>query len=122
MGSNPLNLALRFVLELVALFGLGAWGWRAVGSPVRYVLVAGLPVLAAVLWGVFAVPDDPSRSGRAPIAVRGFLRLGLELLVFGLGALALREAGLEQMGFVFALIVLIHYAISYDRVAWLLRH
>jgi hypothetical protein len=28
MGSHPLNLAVRFALELSALAALGVWGWR----------------------------------------------------------------------------------------------
>ncbi|WP_280456932.1 DUF2568 domain-containing protein, partial [Nocardia carnea] len=39
--------------------------------PARWLLVVLLPVVAAAAWGVFAVPDDPSRSGAAPVAVPG---------------------------------------------------
>ena len=60
MGSHPLNLTLRFLLELAALIGFGYWGWGAAAGPLRWLLALGLPLLAAVLWGTFAVPDDPS--------------------------------------------------------------
>ena len=121
MGSHPLNLALRFLLELVALFGLGAWGWYSTDSAGRFLLVLGVPLLAAAAWSAFAVPDDPSRSGRAPVAVPGWVRLALEILVLGGGALALHHAGFERAGLVFAVLAGLHYAISYDRIAWLLR-
>jgi hypothetical protein len=63
MSSNPLNLALRFALEIAALFALGYWGWTQHDTIMRFVWSIGLVVLAAVIWGTFAVPDDPSRSG-----------------------------------------------------------
>ena len=36
MGSHPLNLALRFLLELVAIGAVGFWGWRATDSPALF--------------------------------------------------------------------------------------
>ncbi len=85
MGSHPLNLAVRFLLELAALLSMGVWGWRAGAGWLRFALAALIPIAAAVLWGVFAVPDDPSRSGTAPIAVPGLARLAREAAVFGVG-------------------------------------
>ena len=70
MGSHPINLALRFLLELSALFAMGVWGWRYSEGWLRFVLALSIPIIAAVLWGTFAVPDDPSRSGGAPIPGR----------------------------------------------------
>ena len=69
MGSNPLNLLIRFLLELTALIALGFWGWRNGEGAFRYALAIIIPVIIAADWGTFAVPDDPSRSGSAPIAV-----------------------------------------------------
>ncbi|HEY5376661.1 MAG TPA: DUF2568 domain-containing protein [Polyangiaceae bacterium] len=48
-----------------------------------------MPLAAAVAWGTLAVLGDPSRNGRAPIRVRSWQRLALELLVFAGGAAAL---------------------------------
>jgi len=80
-----------------------------------------LPILAAVVWGTFAVLDDPSRSGNAPVPVSGAIRLVLELVFFALATYALYSTGKEQYAWIFLGIVLIHYAISYDRIAWLLK-
>jgi len=120
MGSHPLNLALRFLLELSALLSLGLWGFRQSDSWFRFVLAIGIPILAAIAWGTFAVPDDPSRSGGAPIAVPGILRLALELLFFAAGVLALTNLGYTRIGWLLGIIVALHYLVSYDRLLWLI--
>jgi hypothetical protein len=121
MGSHPINLAFRFFLEIVALLAMGYWGWTQHDGVMRFVWALGLPLLSAVVWGTFAVPDDPSRSGKAPVPVPGVIRLILELIVFTLGAWCLYDSGLDVWGLVFGLAVIIHYALSYDRVLWLVK-
>ena len=121
MSQNPINLAVRFILELAALAALAYWGWTQHTGVLRYLLTVGLPVLGAVLWGVFAVPGDRSRSGDAPVPVPGILRLLLELLLFGFAAWCLYNAGLVLLANIFGIVVLVHYIISYDRIIWLLR-
>ena len=93
MATHPLNLAVRFVLELAALYALGLWGWRHGDGVWRFVIAAAIPLIAAALWGTFAVPGDPSRSGSAPVPVAGVLRLALELGFFAAATLALYDLG-----------------------------
>ena len=119
MGSHPINLAIRFVLELSALFSLGLWGWRSGNGWQRFALALLVPIVAAVLWGTFAVPGDPSRSGAAPIAVPGVVRLVLELGIFALAAWALNHAGFARASWILGIIVALHYVTSYDRIMWL---
>jgi len=121
MGSNPINLAVRFILEISGLLAFGRWGWLQADGVFKYGLALGLPLLAAVVWGTFAVPGDPSRSGKAPVPVPGVLRLVLELVYFSAATWALFAAGLPALGGIFGGIVLMHYGISYDRIAWLLK-
>ena len=121
MGSNPINLIFRFLLELTAIFIYGYWGWHASTGPLRYLLALGLPLAAAVLWGTFAVAGDPSRSGKAPVPIPGILRLLLELIFFCLAAYLLMIIGREGLGWIFAGAVLVHYLLSYDRVLWMLK-
>jgi hypothetical protein len=120
MGSNPANLVLRFVLELAALGAVGWWGWRLGSGATRFVLAAAFPVVLAVLWGVLAVPGDPSRSGSAVFPVPGLLRLIFELAFFALAVWALHAVGRDWLAILLGAAVLVHYALSYDRIGWLL--
>ncbi len=116
-GSKPWNLMLRFILKLCTLAALAMWGWLTYGMIAAIIT----PVLAAGLWGVFAVPDDPSRSGKAIVPVPGWLRLILELAILYGASLALYSV--DQVGLVAALTVSVtfHYLISVDRLEWLVR-
>jgi len=118
MGNHPINLAIRFILELIALFALGYWGWTQHAGLARLIWTIGLPLVAAILWGTFRVPDDP---GKAPVPIPGFLRLLLELVILGIATWAFFASGLHTVGSIYGIIVLIHYLVSYDRIIWLLK-
>ena len=79
MSQNPINLSVRFILEIIALIALGAWAKSKFPGALGIVLMILIPLLAAVAWGTVNVKDDPSRSGKAPVPVPGILRLMLEL-------------------------------------------
>ena len=117
MAYRPRNLTLRFILELTALASLAVWGWLSNG----WIAALGAPLLAFALWGIFAVPGDPSRSGQVPVPIPGWLRLALELAIFygAVGALL----AIDQSAFAIALcaITILHHGLSYNRLAWLLR-
>ena len=121
MASHPLNLALRFLLEIAALVAIGYWGFSQHTGIWRFLMSFGLPVIAAAIWGTFAVPDDPSRSGKAPVPIPGVLRLVLELSLFGFAVWALYNAGSPVLALIMLGITISHYALSYDRVTWLIR-
>ncbi len=70
-----INLGLHFLLELCGLAALIYWGFQAAEGLMKIVLGVLLPLLAAAAWGTFKVPNDP---GKAPVAVRGPVRLLLE--------------------------------------------
>lgn len=117
---NPINLALRFLIELASLGGIGWAAWSLTSSPWRWLFVVAAPLLAAVIWGVFNVPDDPSRSGSAPVPVRGMVRLILEFVVLGAGIAGLAIVGRPELAGVLALLLVVHYVWGYERIVWLL--
>jgi hypothetical protein len=120
MADNPLNLALRFVLELIALFALGFWGWTQISGPLRLVATIGLPVIAAALWGIFRA-EEPNPPRHTTIRVPGIVRLALELAFFGAATWAFYAAGRPSWGLVFGVTVVAHYLVSYDRISRLLK-
>jgi hypothetical protein len=72
---NGLWLLLAFLSELAALVALAAWGWSAGSGAGRWLLAAGLPVVAALLWGAFAAPrarfDLPAAARAVQVVVLG---------------------------------------------------
>jgi hypothetical protein len=90
-GLAWLNATLAFALELAALAVLGWGGWQ-LGGPVavRALLAVTLPVVAAVLWGLFAAPRaaHPSTAGR----------LVVQALVFGAAAVLLAWGASPRWG------------------------
>ena len=107
---------------IVALLALGIWGWQQSDGWPRFVLALAIPLVAAAVWGTFNVPQDPSRSGAAPVAVTGILRLAIELTLFLSAIWALYATGYTSAGLVLGIIVAVHYVASYDRIHWLLAH
>lgn len=120
MGSHPFNLIIRFALELSALVSASIWGYQQSDNWYRYLWAVGVPVLMAIVWGIFNVPNDPSRSGAAPIVVPGLVRLVIELIFFGLAIWSLNKTGYPRLSLSMGIIVILHYLISYDRIGWLL--
>ncbi|WP_344170268.1 YrdB family protein [Kribbella lupini] len=80
-----------------ALIVFGWWGWHT-GDDLagRLILAIGLPVAAAVLWGLFAAPT--ARRGQVPRAM-------VKTLVFGLAALALWDLGHPLVAVLYAVVV-----------------
>lgn len=95
------NLGVRFILELCALAALGYWGFRTgTGWTVKLILGIGAPVLAAVVWGLFVSP-------KATYDIGDPARLVVEIIVFGLAAVALYYAGQPGLCAVFVIAALI---------------
>jgi uncharacterized protein DUF2568 len=98
-------LTTAFLSELAALAALAVWGWSASGSSlVRVVLAVGAPLVAAVLWGVFAAPHAP-----VDVAV---LTVLVKLVVFGAGVLALLATGHPRLAVALALAALLSSVLS----------
>ena len=121
MGSHPINLAVRFLLEITGLVVLAMLGWFYGNGVYKYLLALGFPLIAASLWGIFAVPGDPSRSGKAVVQVPGIVRLLLELAFFASATSSLFIVVNPVLAWVYGVMVLIHYLASYDRIQWLIQ-
>jgi UPF0716 family protein affecting phage T7 exclusion len=121
VSNNPLNLALRFILEIAALVAVGIWGWHQTFGITRYLFALGLPIAAAAAWGLLRVPEDASASGEAPIPVAGIVRLVLELGLFAFAGWGLFDVGFNTAAFILGGAAIVHYLISFDRIGWLLR-
>jgi hypothetical protein len=112
MNTNPINLAVRFLLEITMLVILACWGWHLFNNWMRILAAAALPLAAAALWGIFRIPNDPKP---APVAIPGLLRLLLELGLFAFATWILFKVDYPKTAFIFACITVLHYIISYDR-------
>ena len=119
MNTNPLNLAIRFLLEIVMLIILSYWGWHLTLTWLRYLAAIGSPLIAAALWGIFRIQNDPKP---APVEIPGSVRLLLELGLFGWAIWALFALGYAQWGQIMGIVVLLHYLVSYDRTWAMLRN
>ncbi len=121
MSKHPLNSAVRFLLELASIAVFGIWGYHQTDTGLRILLAILLPLGFALLWGVFAVKDDPSRSGKTVVRTPGIIRLLLELSLFGAAAWMMLDLNYSLVALIFGLTVVIHYFTSFDRIAWLLK-
>ena len=113
LADHPANLALRFFLELAALVALGSYGFETRHGAARWLLGLGIPLVAAMIWGTFRVPNNP---GPAPVAIPGWLRLILELCFFAGSVALLALAGHPREATVLGGVIAVHYAISLERV------
>jgi hypothetical protein len=59
--------------------------------------------------------------GRAIFATPGIVRLAFEVIFFAVAVWALYASGYTTLAATMAALVIIHYGMSFDRVAWLLR-
>lgn len=119
MSTNPVNLAVRFLLEIAMLIAFACWGWHLTAGWVRYAAAAGFPLIAATLWGVFRIQNDPKP---APVEIPGVVRLAMEWILFGAATLAYLDLGYFKIAICMAVILKVHYLVSYDRTWVMLRN
>ena len=97
--------AVAFASELAALVALGFAGWSLPGSTaVRVLGAVGAPLLAAVLWGLFAAPQ-------APVQVM-VLAVATKLVVYGSAVLALAASGHPRLAGVLAVAAVLGSVLS----------
>ena len=121
--AQPLvMLAVRFLLELIALGALGWAGWNlGNGGVLGWVLAAVFVIIAGAAWGAFTVPDDPARNPTPVIVLPGWVRLLIELTVFGLAAWALWAFVSRAASETYLTAIGVISLVGWDRIWWLLK-
>jgi hypothetical protein len=118
----PIHLAIRFALELVMWGAIGYWGWHLGGGGVgSWLLAIGFTLISMVLWGVFRTRGDSSGRQDPPVAIPGAARLALELALFGLAGYGVWTSGSRAAAETLLTIFVLHFAVTWNRVAWLMR-
>jgi hypothetical protein len=118
MNNHPVNLSIRFLLEVSLLIIFAVWGYNQFNGVARYVLAVGIPVITAGIWGICRTEGDP---GKAIVPIPGWLRLLYEMLLFTLAAYFLLQLQLLKWAYIFVTISALHYLVSYDRIVWLIK-
>lgn len=97
-----INLVVRFLLEIFVLISVGYWGFKTgLGWLLKLFFGIGLPLLIAVVWGMFGSP-------KASFHLQGFSLLVLEIIVFGSGVAAWVLAKNNVLAWVLALSLIIN--------------
>lgn len=122
--AQPLSAQLvRLVVELASLAGLAWWGWTLGDGGLAGIALALLFVfLAAALRGALGTPGDPARGAKPPVAVPGWLRLALELVILAVTAYAIWVSVSRAASETFLTVAVVLYVVTWDRSLWLLRH
>lgn len=87
---------IRFVLEIGALVALSWWGFAGWDLPWNIVLGITLPVLFALIWGLFVAP-------KAVFTIDNYARGLIEILLMASAALAILFLGQGWLAAIFAL-------------------
>ena len=96
-GVRGVVLTVRFLMELGLLAAVSLWGFDAGAGSGSMALGFVAPLAVAVIWGLFVAP-----KARWPLPVGA--RVALELVLFGLGTLALLSLGSVVVALVFAVL------------------
>jgi hypothetical protein len=104
---KSVNLVLRFLLELCILVAIGYWGFKTGAQTIIKIgLGLGLPLLVAVVWGIFLAPASSIRLQEP-------WRLIAELVIFGLAIIALYSTGQRCLAGTFGGLYVINKILMY---------
>jgi hypothetical protein len=113
-----LDGTMRSLLVVATIAAYGYWGWAAHDGWTRLVWSVGSMIVAATVWDSLRVRGD----GATPtVAVPGWARLMVEAAYFTGAVTSVAAAGLPVLGFIYLLLIGIHYASTHERLIWLLH-
>jgi hypothetical protein len=102
-----INLAGRFVLELIAIGAVGYWGFQVVGAgPLRIGVAVGAAAVFLVIWRLVVAP-------KADNAIPGDIRVLIGSFALLLAASALALAGEAALAVAYAVAVAVNTVILF---------
>ncbi len=114
------SLVFAFVLELAMFICIGIWGWHVGdGGLLGGVLAVLFVVILGAVWGLCRVPGDLPH-GRSRVPVPGPVRIVIEFGVLGLAVYGIWVAGSRAAGETLLTAGVIHHALTWERLRWLL--
>lgn len=97
---------IRFLIEVTSFFTLVIVGFLKFKFPFNIAVGAILPILLAIIWGIFVAPNSPNR-------LTDNYRLILELVIFIVVFIVLRLGGYSNLSFIYLAISVINALINY---------
>ena len=102
-----LNLLISFLLEIALLILAGYWGFQQRESVLmKYTLAIALPVVIAILWGIFAAPKSKRR-------LKNPFRTILKLALFSLAVFFSFQTGHSLLAVVLAVVTFMNVIVAY---------
>jgi hypothetical protein len=102
---QTINLVTRLAVELAALVALSYWGFHlGRRTVVRIVAGIGAPLIAAVVWGLFASPNTH-------LTVTGATKATIQMLVFAAATGALVRLARPRLAVAFGSLAAVNAAL-----------
>lgn len=100
-----IHLGIRFMLEICIMISLCYWGFQTgKGIVMKLILCIITPAIIAFIWGTFLSP-------KATIKLPFFSSLALEIMIFGISALALYNTVNVKVAIYFSIISIINISV-----------
>ena len=100
--AKSINLALSFLLELCMLAAFAYWGFTAGdGTLAKIMLGVGVPLLVAMVWGVWLAPKSTRKLGEP----YNFI---VKVVLIAISIIMLYVAGQPALAGIFAIVLIIN--------------
>lgn len=102
-----IHLTLAFALELGMLASMAYWGFQQGNNTiVKYIYAIALPLIAMVLWGIFAAPKSDTRIAFPT-------RLVFEMSLFAIAAFMLYKTGKINLALIFLILAVMSESFAF---------